>query len=193
MLPYERPWRREAEGGERAAELDEERRLCYVGMTRAKSRLTLSLARRRMAYGEAGPSWREREPSRFLGDLPPELFGLPSRPPPRPTPTGPVIRRHPGSLPGDPVIEYDGEDAPSRPAPPRPAPRRPGAPTVDYSFDQRPEGTRAAFTPGDRVTHPSLGVGLVRTCDGPGPEAKVTVAFPGVGEKRVIAKFLRRG
>ena len=34
---------------------------------------------------------------------------------------------------------------------------------------------------------------LVRVCDGPGPEAKVTVAFPGVGEKRVIAKFLRRG
>jgi DNA helicase-2/ATP-dependent DNA helicase PcrA len=195
MLPYERPWRRESEGGERAAELDEERRLCYVGMTRAKSRLTLSLARRRMAYGEAGPSWREREPSRFLGDLPPELFGLPSRPPPRPTPTGPVIRRHPGALPGDPVIEYDGEDAPSRPAPPgRPAPRgRPGGPTVDYSFDQRPEGTRSAFTPGDRVTHPSLGVGLVRVCDGPGPEAKVTVAFPGIGEKRVIAKFLRRG
>jgi DNA helicase-2/ATP-dependent DNA helicase PcrA len=52
---------------------------------------------------------------------------------------------------------------------------------------------RAAFTPGDRVTHPSLGEGLVRRCDGPGPEAKVTVAFPGIGEKRVIAKFLRRG
>ena len=85
MLPYERPWRREAEDGERSAELDEERRLCYVGMTRAKSRLILSLARRRMAYGDAGPSWREREPSRFLGDLPPELFGLPSgrRPAPR--------------------------------------------------------------------------------------------------------------
>ena len=48
-------------------------KLLYVGMTRAKSRLTLSLARRRMAYGEAGPSWREREPSRFLGDLPPDL------------------------------------------------------------------------------------------------------------------------
>jgi hypothetical protein len=43
------------------------------------------------------------------------------------------------------------------------------------------------------VTHPSLGEGLVRACDGVGPDAKVTVAFPGVGEKRVIAKFLRRG
>ena len=116
MLPYERPWRRDAEDGERSAELDEERRLCYVGMTRAKSRLVLSLARRRMAYGDAGPSWRDREPSRFLGDLPPELFGLPSRPPPRPAPTAPVIRRHPGALPGDPVIEYDEQPAPRAPA-----------------------------------------------------------------------------
>jgi DNA helicase-2/ATP-dependent DNA helicase PcrA len=190
MLPYERPWRRDAEGGERAAELDEERRLCYVGMTRAKARLVLSLARRRMAYGDAGPSWREREPSRFLGDLPPELFGLPSRPA-RPVATGPVVRRHPGAAPGDPVIEYDGDEAPRRPAP-RPAPRGRGGPSVDYSFDQRPEGARAAFGPGEVVLHPSLGEGIVRRCDGPGPEAKVTVAFPGIGEKRVIAKFLKR-
>jgi ATP-dependent DNA helicase UvrD/PcrA len=178
MLPYERPWRRDADDGERPAELDEERRLCYVGMTRARSRLVLSLARRRMSYGDAGPSWREREPSRFLGDLPPELFGLPSRPPPRPVPSAPVVRRHPGALPGEPVIEYDGSN---------------GGPSVDYSFDQRPEAGRAPFTRGDMVTHPSLGEGLVRACDGVGPDAKVTVAFPGVGEKRVIAKFLRRG
>ena len=146
-------------------------------MTRATSRLVLSLARRRMAYGDAGPSWRDREPSRFLGDLPPELFGLPSRPPPRPASTAPVVRRHRGALPGEPVIEYDGSQDPS----------------VDDSFDQRPEAGRAPFTRGDMVTHPSLGEGLVRACDGVGPVAMVSVAFPGIGEKRVIAKFLRRG
>jgi len=182
MLPYERPWRRDVPGGERAADLDEERRLCYVGMTRAKSRLTLSLARRRMAYGEAGPSWREREPSRFLGDLPPELFGLPARPA-RPAAAAPVVRRHPGALPGEPVIEYDDETAGGA--------RRGGGRTVDFSYDQRPEGARPAFAAGSRVRHAQLGEGLVRGCDGPGPEAKVTVAFPGVGEKRVIARFLR--
>jgi hypothetical protein len=62
---------------------------------------------------------------------------------------------------------------------------------VDYSFDQRPEA-RAAFSRGDVVVHPSLGEGIVRGCDGPGPDAKVTVTFPGAGEKRVIAKFLTR-
>jgi DNA helicase-2/ATP-dependent DNA helicase PcrA len=195
MLPYERPWRRDVEGGERSAELDEERRLCYVGMTRAKSRLTLSLARRRMAYGDAGPSWREREPSRFLGDLPPELFGLPSRPA-RPAPSAPVIRRHPGALPGEPVIEYDGDDHRTAPRPPAsrsPARGPASGPTVDYSYDQRGEAGRAPFARGDVVLHPSLGEGLVRSCDGVGPDAKVTVVFPGAGEKRVIAKFLRRG
>ena len=65
--------------------------------------------------------------------------------------------------------------------------------SADDSFDQRPEAGRAPFTKGDRVTHPSLGEGLVRACDGNGPDAKVTVVFPGIGEKRVIAKFLRRG
>jgi DNA helicase-2/ATP-dependent DNA helicase PcrA len=199
MLPYERPWRRDAGDGERSAELDEERRLCYVGMTRARSRLVLSLARRRMAYGDAGPSWREREPSRFLGDLPPELFGLPPRQPARAVPVAPVVRRHPGALPGEPVIEYDGEDHPRAPRSldSRPPARgrtstSPGGPTVDYSFDQRPEARRAAFSPGDVVEHASLGTGIVRVCDGAGADAKVTVAFPGVGEKRVIAKFLRR-
>jgi DNA helicase-2/ATP-dependent DNA helicase PcrA len=189
MLPYERPWRR-GEPDERSAELDEERRLCYVGMTRAKSRLFLSLARRRMAYGESGPAWSDREPSRFLGDLPPQLFGLPAV---RAAPSGPVVRRHPGALPGEPIIEYDGEGAPPRPAAgPSRAGRRPAraGPTVDYSFDQRPESSRPAFPAGARVRHPALGEGVVRACDGAGPDAKVTVAFLAAGERRVIARFL---
>jgi len=162
MLPYERPWRR-GEADERGAELDEERRLCYVGMTRAKSRLTLSLARRRMGYGDAGPTWSDREPSRFLGDLSPTLFGLPP-PAARPVPSGPVIRRHPGALADEPVI--------------------------DYSYDQRPDDLRPAFAAGARVRHPALGEGVVRACDGSGPESKVTVAFFSAGEKLVIARFL---
>ncbi|HEU4385091.1 MAG TPA: UvrD-helicase domain-containing protein [Anaeromyxobacteraceae bacterium] len=191
MLPYQRPWRREAPADEREAELDEERRLCYVGMTRAKARLTLSLARRRMGYGEGGPSWREAEPSRFLGDLPPELFGLPAT---DRRPDAPVVRRPPGSLPGEPVIEY--EDAPA-PRPPMLAPRTPrgtrrgGEPTVDYAYDQRPEASRAPFAPGERVRHATLGEGLVRACDGTGADAKVTVAFFEAGERRVVARYLR--
>jgi DNA helicase-2/ATP-dependent DNA helicase PcrA len=177
MLPYERPWR-EATAPERAAALDEERRLCYVGMTRARHQLVLSLARRRMAYGEAGPSFRSTEPSRFLGDLPPELFGLPPRAAPA-APRAPVIRRHPGALPGEPHIELDHE--------PLPGATR-GEIAIDYGFDQTEGG---GLSRGTRVLHPAFGEGLVLSADGSGRDAKVTVSFFSVGEKRVLARFLR--
>jgi DNA helicase-2/ATP-dependent DNA helicase PcrA len=179
MLPYRRPWDDDAPPLERAAALDEERRLAYVGMTRARHRLSLSLARRRMSYGEAGPSFRGTEPSRFLGDLPPELFGLAPRAAP-PPPRGPVIRRHPGALPGEPHIELEEE--------PLPGAAR-GDIAVDYGFDQSEGG--GGFSRGSRVRHASFGEGLVLSADGSGRDAKVAVAFFSVGEKRVLARFLR--
>jgi DNA helicase-2/ATP-dependent DNA helicase PcrA len=177
---------------ERAADLDEERRLCYVGMTRAKKRLTISLARRRIGYGEGGATWRNMEPSRFLADLPPELFGLPGAGAARAQPRGPVIRRHPGSLPGDPHIELDGDD-PSEPVAPRSLARPSrGEPTVDYSFDQRADALRAPFRAGERVVHATLGEGIIVACDAGGSDAKATVRFYSAGEKRVVARFLSR-
>jgi DNA helicase-2/ATP-dependent DNA helicase PcrA len=195
------PWG-DPPAGEVAAAYDEERRLCYVGMTRAKRRLTLSLARRRMGFSEGGPSFRSMEPSRFLTDLPPEVFGeavarevrarearAAARPAPEARP--PVVRRHPGALPGEPHIELDGE-------PPAPrlagiAARRRGGeePVVDYDFDQRPEAAARGLVRGDRVLHASLGEGVVLSCDGAGGDAKATVRFDAAGEKRVLARFLR--
>ena len=191
-LPHDPPWAQDESPEERADRFDEERRLCYVGMTRAKSRLTLSLARRRMGFGEAGPQFRDTEPSRFLAEIPVELFGeevaRQARARSAPAPAPPRIRRHPGSLPGEPIIELDsddGFDAAGR------RPGRAGGPSVDYSYDQRPEAARP-FAGGERVLHASLGEGVVRGCDGAGPDAKVTVAFLSAGEKRVLARFLRR-
>ena len=181
---------------EEAEAYDEERRLCYVGMTRAKRRLTLSLARRRMGYGEGGPSWRAMEPSRFLSDLPPELFGAAVAREVRArdaAPRAPLIRRHPGALPEEPHIELD----PSAAAPLRESPAGAaraaarGEPVVEYEFDQRPEAGRP-YARGDAVVHPSLGAGIVLGCDGAGGDAKVTVRFD-AGEKRVLARFLGRG
>lgn len=51
-------------------EVAEERRLCYVGITRARERLTISRCLKRRKYG----TWEEREPSRFLAEIPAELF-----------------------------------------------------------------------------------------------------------------------
>jgi DNA helicase-2/ATP-dependent DNA helicase PcrA len=191
-LPYERPWSDDSPA-ERDAAADEERRLCYVGMTRAKKRLTLSLARRRMGFTASGPTFRAMEPSRFLADLPPELFGLPPGrvQPGAAAPRGPVIRKHPGAVDGDPHIEMD-EEVVAQASRPAPQVRRGGEPTIDYDFDQRPEAGRQAFAVGTIVSHPSLGEGQVVSCEGAGGDAKVTVVFDDVGEKRVLARFLRR-
>jgi DNA helicase-2/ATP-dependent DNA helicase PcrA len=176
---------------EEAEAYDEERRLCYVGMTRAKRRLTLSLARRRMGYGEGGPGFRSMEPSRFLSDLPPELFGAAVAQRVRDAaPRGPVIRRHPGALPQEPHIELDGEAGPDPARAPRAA-AAPGEPVVDYEYDQRPEAGRG-FARGDRVLHGIFGEGVVVATDDAGPRAKVRVRFD-IGEKVVMAQYLRRG
>ncbi len=195
------PWG-DVSPAEEADAYDEERRLCYVGMTRAKKRLTLSLARRRMGYGEGGPSFRPMEPSRFLTDLPPELFGDAVAREVRAREASaaraaaaraPLVRRHPGALPSEPHIELD-PSAPGARAEPRArggVSHEPREHVVDYEFDQRPEAGRAPFSRGDRVLHPSLGAGVVLACEGAGGDAKVTVGFA-VGEKRVLARFLRR-
>jgi DNA helicase-2/ATP-dependent DNA helicase PcrA len=169
-------------GNQEADDVDEERRLCYVGMTRARQRLTLTLARRRMGFGEGGPSYRSMEPSRFLGDLRPELFGI--QPGERPVAAAaPRVRRHPGALPDEPVIELD--DAPP--------PDVPDRLDLDFQFDQRPAGEGArAFAAGARVRHSQFGEGIVRGCEGTGPDAKVTVAFFSIGQKRVVARWLKR-
>jgi DNA helicase II / ATP-dependent DNA helicase PcrA len=200
-LPYERPWA-DATPSERDESLDEERRLCYVGMTRAKARLTISLARRRMGFGEGGPSYRQMEPSRFLRDLPPELFGdtvarevraREARAAQAPVARPPLVRRHPGALEGEPHIELDGDDGGGAPAPARrpPSARPPGEPRVDYEFDQRVERAGAPLARGERVLHASLGEGIVLACEGAGPDAKATVRFEAAGDKRVLARFLR--
>ena len=204
-LPYERPWANE--GAEREEDQDEERRLCYVGMTRAKKRLTLSLARRRMGYGEAGPSWRDMPPSRFLQDLPPELFGelvaREVRAREARAARGPVIRRQPGALPGEPHVELDGEEGNAPPplrastgpeltvaGPLRPAQEKgEREPTVDYSYDQRAQAAGGSLSPGARVLHQQFGEGVVLACDGAGADRKATVQFD-FGAKRVLVRYL---
>jgi DNA helicase II / ATP-dependent DNA helicase PcrA len=190
-LPYERPWAHEGAGGE--DDVDEERRLCYVGITRAKKRLTLSLARRRLGYGQAGPSWREMPPSRFLQDLPPELFGelvareVRAR---EARARGPVIRRQPGALPGEPHVELDGQEEVTLERPASAASRVPERePIVDYSYDQRPDAAGGAFSPGARVHHRQFGEGVVMACEGIGADRKATVQFD-VGAKRVLVRYL---
>jgi len=144
-------------------EMSEERRLCYVGFTRARKRLFLSLAQARSLFGEL----RFNPPSRFLRDVPQELFDLQRQLPvaAASTPGFSPARRRP----------YDDE-----------------GPRIDRSYGQQTEsGFDGESVVGIRVRHAQFGEGEVMACDGSGPNAKLTVAFPRVGLKRIIARFLQ--
>jgi DNA helicase-2/ATP-dependent DNA helicase PcrA len=145
-------------------EMDEERRLCYVGFTRARRRLVISLAQSRALFGEL----RFNPPSRFIGEVPRELFEL------------------------DRSDELASTGRPRALPPTRRSPRGEGeGPVVDRSYDQSvhyEETDRPLL--GLRVRHPQFGDGAVVAVDGSGPNAKLTVTFPSVGLKRVIARFL---
>ncbi|HMK72721.1 MAG TPA: UvrD-helicase domain-containing protein [Myxococcaceae bacterium] len=145
-----------------AEEMSEERRLCYVGFTRARKRLTLSLAQARSLFGEL----RFNPPSRFLRDVPQELFDLGGRLPSAPAVPSPISSRRR-------VYDDDG-------------------PRIDRSYAQAADaGFDAESVVGLRVRHAQFGEGEVVACDGAGANAKLTVAFPRVGLKRIIARFLQ--
>src|SRR5713101_10014657 len=148
-----------------AEELEEERRLCYVGFTRARKRLTLSLAQSRSLFGEL----RFNPPSRFLRDIPRELFDFEQELPSQAI--------HPMLVPGRRKRARDDDEGP----------------VIDRSYDQSAEwaGAREDLR-GARVVHSQFGEGEILQCDGEGPNAKVTVRFQSVGLKRVVARFLSR-
>jgi DNA helicase-2/ATP-dependent DNA helicase PcrA len=137
--------------------LEEERRLCYVGMTRARDALHLSWARSRQVFGQR----RLSEKSRFLEELPEEL-----------------------------LEKSGGQQAlqPWRAERPAWARERPPAPTSGDA-PARPLGEAGAIRAGARVRHPLFGVGTVLRREGDGDDFKVTVSFPGVGAKKLVARY----
>ena len=179
-------------GEEDPDEMAEERRLCYVGMTRARKKLTMTLARSRSLFGEL----RFNPPSRFVHELPEELAAgleaLRRNEPPAFLKNAPeqwTGRQKPRS-----ADEFDQRPvfADGPPLPPRNKMRAgdrtdPAAkpPVRQLTAEQD------ALSPGRRVRHPSFGVGTVEESDGLGQNRKLAVRFgPGVGLKKVLARFV---
>ena len=195
--------------------IEEERRLCYVGMTRAMDTLILSRAVYRRRYGTDMPE--ASVPSRFLEELPPKLVeelggsrrgtgrvgtdarvgaGALARP----------TRRRTASESAH--YSYEDEDQsaawdPSRLKPKTPTPLR-SYNSIDNIADffasrgkkfslpkmssEEPKSSRA-FRPGQKVKHPKYGEGTVYRREGDGEDAKITVQFPRFGLKKLVEKF----
>jgi DNA helicase-2/ATP-dependent DNA helicase PcrA len=136
--------------------LEEERRLAYVGMTRARDALHLSWARSRQVFGQR----RLTEKSRFVDEVPEELLER----------SGGAFAAH-ARPKQKPPWAREGFPAPAGDAP---------APALEDA---------GAIRPGVRVRHPLFGVGTVLRREGDGDDFKVTVSFPGVGAKKLVARY----
>ncbi len=144
------------------AELEEERRLCYVGMTRAQKELYLLRAHRRSVYGQ--PQFNR--PSRFLEEIPRDLIRIMGGSRPAPEGLSTVYQERSGRYG---VIE------------PRVAASQPPR-TALRSPDWKPP-----FDVGQTVRHAKFGVGVVVACVPIKGDTEVTVAFPGViGVKKLV-------
>ena len=135
-------------------ELEEERRLCYVGVTRAKERLYLSYAWCRSLWGEA----QYNPPSRFLSEIPDHLVRASGARPRRERLSRAEARSE--------LVEA--------------AMRRGRAGVPVQGTGAEALGLRA----GDGVVHGRYGEGVVLEVNGEGADAEATIRFPGVGEKR---------
>jgi DNA helicase-2/ATP-dependent DNA helicase PcrA len=151
------------------AELEEERRLCYVGITRAQRRLVLTSAARRRVFGE----YQASEPSRFIDEIPPAL--LEERPSTFATPyqSGLGQFRAPSYGKGS---GYRGKWR-----------EEPAA----YAYEDEDQSVPGGLKPGLRVKHPQFGVGTVLSVEPLDDDTKLVVRFTSVGQKTLRAKFAK--
>ncbi len=150
------------EGG--LASLEEERRLAYVGITRARERAMILFAANRRVYGQ----WQSATPSRFIDELPADNIDIHSE-------SGVYARRDTVTTSLDDAFE--GIDGVGR------SKRRMIEATTGGGF--KPTGG-GAFNKGDRVFHQKFGYGAVARVDGD----KLEIDFEKAGRKRVMASFV---
>ncbi len=162
-------------------QLEEERRLCYVGMTRAREELNICYAERRRLHGRESYNIS----SRFLDEIPPEciawqndarLAHASSPGASRQSPVQPVVGRR--SL----VVSRantSGAFADDRRL------------TTDDQYDQRPDDERSsdALRVGARVAHPMFGPGIIRKTEGSGEKTKVIIQFDRAGIKTLMVAY----
>jgi ATP-dependent DNA helicase UvrD/PcrA len=186
--------------------LEEERRLCYVGMTRARKRLILTWARYRRRFG--GGEQERSAPSGFLAEVPQHLI-VNLGPQDEPGEIDLTAERYDarqsakrGTYTGktynslDNINQFFGErgmpfnspkPSPQK-SPPQPLPRPgQGMPLTKPLPQVMPprKGARAGMT----VEHPKYGTGTVVRREGDGEDAKITVNFPRFGLKKLVEKY----
>jgi len=155
------------------AALEEERRLCYVGMTRARDRLILTRGSARRSF--AREDYESTRPSRFLREVPSQLLE-------------PLHLTFQGAK-----ARTVWENAVSSRAEINRFLRERGMATRKKVSaarkDDAPPSSSSRWKLGSAVRHPKFGLGTVLDCEGEGEDTKLTVSFPGYGRKKFVEKF----
>lgn len=186
-------------------DIEEERRLCYVGMTRAMDTLVLTRAVYRRRYGTDLPE--ASIPSRFLEEVPQELMEELGTSRHSRNHSRPQMARTQASQ--NTHFAYEDEDQSAAwKAPRQPVPAKQYSGKTYNSIDniaeffasrgkkfslpkvpvEAPTGKKG-FRPGQKVRHPKYGEGTVYQREGDGDEAKLTVQFPRFGLKKLVEKY----
>ena len=152
------------------SEIEEERRLCYVGITRAMENLTLTCARRRMMRGEV----QYNKMSRFLKEIPVHLFAI----------GGNAVQKETQELVQNTYLQAKQTFK--------------AQPFSTQAFAAKPAqnfgvktGSAPGYDVGDRVRHMKFGEGLVTSIVEGGRDYEVTVQFDTVGVKKMFAGFAK--
>jgi DNA helicase-2/ATP-dependent DNA helicase PcrA len=151
-------------------ELEEERRLCYVGMTRARAQLVLTGAARRRVFGE----YQASQPSRFIDEVPETLVE-------RVMPTY-SSAPYKGNFP-----HYEFRTNPygnGRRGRVREDPKA-------YKYEDEDQSTGLALRQGMKVRHPQFGLGTVLSVEALDDDVKLVVRFVAVGQKTLRARYAR--
>ena len=160
------------------SEMEEERRLCYVALTRAKRHLILTAAKQRMLYGRTSSNTI----SRFVDEIPEKHIDKPEE---RPT--------YSGRYDSDDVFGFDerpryGYYQERRASSPKPVSRPAAKPAVPKPITPAAKKPLIELKPGDRIVHRSFGAGEVKSVTPMPGDALVTVAFDSAGEKKMLLK-----
>jgi DNA helicase-2/ATP-dependent DNA helicase PcrA len=162
------------------SELEEERRLFYVAITRAEKKLSLTFATSRFRYGNLVPC----EPSRFIEEIDSQYLDM-----------NMASLRKPGmhqALSNQPMGNINpfstGTTRTSTLLKQVSRSNTPPTPPVDPNFE---EGDLSGLKAGDKVQHQRFGFGTVTELEGEGVNKKATVVFDGLGEKKLVLKFAK--
>ena len=166
-----------------AEEMEEERRLCYVALTRAKERLYLTCAGQRMLFGRT----TNNQPSRFAGEIPAELLEQSGRSYLDPAPAGDEFDQTPRvSTFREPYRQgaYSGERRAYTP----PRPQKTAVRPAFQSAAAAPAASLPDYQKGDMLSHKAFGQGMVLSAQKMGGDVLLEIAFDGVGTKRLMLK-----